>query len=325
MRRWTLIALLTLATPAPALAQRAGRCLAPEWRPSARDLLATGVTYALQHPAAEPSPAAPVRARPLLAAMQAHLRALRAAPLTPAPALALTRREIALHARHLAAVDALTADVSAQRDAPTIVEALVLQGEAHEHAAARLVRFSELTPPDPAASQGLRRLAAIVLLQQVIARLEGEARRAREGSLVGGRRRAPDLAAAVRIDQAIEALRAQIDQERNERRCPQLPSPEETCVERMNAAWDGETSAHRMVAVVLYATAVHLAREHHVVTERAWWAAGRLLDEDLRGLREQALGYQRFFAPRPGEFDLPPPGAVALETALVSGARLATR
>jgi hypothetical protein len=42
-------------------------------------------------------------------------------------------------------------------------------------------------------------------------------------------------------------------------------------------------------------------------------------------VRERTRDYQRFFEPRPGEFELPPPGAVAQETSLVSGARLATR
>ncbi len=251
MRPWMFAALAALVVPAPALAQSTARCVDTEWRPSARDLLAAGVTLHLTPPPRSIDPRARARARPLLAAMREHVRAFRAAPLAPASAHVLMQRETLLRRRHVVAIDALAVRASALRDAATTVEALVLHGELHELAATRLARFPML-----------------------------------------------------------ELWR---------------PSPAEECRGLQQARWDTEVSTHRMVAIVLYATAVHLAREHRAVTARAWWATDRLLDEDNRQLREEALGYQRLFEPAAGEFDLPSPGAVVLETRIVHGARLAPR
>lgn len=293
MRAWILVALAVFAVPSPVLAQSNDACVEMEWRPSARDLLAVGVTYDLPHPATVPMPTATAQARPLLVAMAAHLRAFREAPLSRAPATTLALREMALHGRHVAAIDALAVRAWALCDASTTVQALLLQAEAHDLAAARLVRFPALVPFRPAERGGVRRVAARERAAQTIARLA--------------------------------ALRDVLDRERNVIRCPLRTPLADPCDSRRQVRWDEEVSAHRMIAVVLYATAIHVAREYFVVSDGAWRAASRLQEEDYRPLREQALQYQGYFLAQPGEFDPRPPGAVVMETGVVSGARLVSR
>lgn len=284
---------LALTAPVTAAAQTRGRCVVVPWPYSARDQLVVGVVPNLLLPVEHASPTTN-RARPLLDAMAVRLRRLQSAPISRAYGAAVDAQARALVALHLRPIDTLAARAEALRDAATTVDALVLQARAHERVAERLAGLPELVVPSPAERARMARA------EEAIARLE-------------------------RLAATSEEMREFLERERTSCHYPVVdPSaPEEECGQRIARRWDDESTAHRQVAIVLYATAVHLARAHHVTSGRVWDAAERLRDETNRPLLDVALQHQTLFALRPGEFDGQSPGALLLETARVAGARLA--
>lgn len=290
-RHFVVVLALALAAPVAAAAQARtrGGAAHPD---DVRDLLAGGVTYGVLLPEGT-SPTAASDARPLLDEMAARLRALRNAPLQRGHARVLSARARALIARPLPPIELLARRAATRREVGATVEALALWAQAHEHVAEQLGRLEALVVLTPAERARFRRA------EQAIARLE-------------------------RIAARIEAVGREIPQgtiDRDPRVIERYPADD--ALTQCEGSWDEAARAHRQVAVVLYATAVHLARAHNVMSALAWHAAERLHDEANRALLAQALGYQALFTPREGEFDARSPGAVLLEAAQVSGARLA--
>ena len=264
-------------------------CRDEVWPYRARELLALGVTRGMPPPE-ETSPTATAPTRPLLDEMAARLRALQSASVLRGDVRALEARFGALIVRHFPAMERLARSVAAHREVAATVEALVLWAQAHEHIAERIAGVEWLPVPSPADFERFRRAEASIAQTRGLA-ARREADEPRRTSVI-----------CVLVPRSV---------------------PNESCAER-RARWRYvESDAHRQVAVVLYATAVHLARAAHAMSALAWTANERLHDDANRFSLREALGHQSLFTPREGEFDARSPGAALLETALVSGARLA--
>ena len=288
-RRFIVALALALLAPTVSGAQT-NTCREEVWPYSALELLALGVTYGMPL-SEETSRTTTAPTRPLLDEMGMRLRALRSAPAQRGHVRVLEARIGALIVRHLPPMEQLARSVAAHHEVAATVEALVLWAQAHEHIAERIAGLELLAVPTPADRARFR------LAEPTIARLA-------------------DLAA--RLDAIGQRPLSVI--------CVFGPRsvPVESCAER-RATWRyGESDAHRRVAIVLYATAVHLARAAHAMSALTWAANERLHDDANRLSLQDALGHQSLFTPREDEFDAGTPGAVLLETTLVSGGRLAS-
>ncbi|MFO0604946.1 MAG: hypothetical protein U0324_17320 [Polyangiales bacterium] len=220
------------------------------------------------------TPAAALAAGALGAQLDARVAAFTGAPFTRGDAASL-RAQVERARADLASLDAAAREVVALRGGAASIDALVRQGEAHEHLATQEARVGELlaTDDDPA----VRRARAAVERLRALAR------------------RAPSQ--RERLEAQADALEQQV----RERVDAQ--------VDRARRVFDEEAGVERQLAVINYATAVHASRAEHLPTALAARALERLHVEENRAVLDAAMARQRAFAYAPGMFDVQAPGA----------------
>jgi tetratricopeptide (TPR) repeat protein len=205
------------------------------------------------------------------------------------------RGQIERAREQLRVLEASAREVIALRSVEDTIATLVTVASAHEHLATQEARVGECL----ALSATQQRTIAVITqrandLRRVAARIE----RTSPSTAERTRERAEEL-----TQNASDA----IGQRRTE----------------AQSAFDREAEAERSLAIIGYATAVHLARSQNIPSPIAARGMERLRAEENRALLNTALAHQNAFTYRPGMFDSEAPGAVLTETAPFAAPTLA--
>jgi hypothetical protein len=221
-----------------------------------------GALVALYRGSSQPAgtTAAAIVADALIAPLSARVDAVEREPLREATAEVLAE-QLRARARTLTSIDDDARAIVALRAAEPSVAALEASGRAHEWLATQLARVAALVQLSPAQARALAAVEAqAARLDQLATQLE-----------------ARDRAQSERLRAQSEAIRERVRGQR------------ESVVSAVQARFDREAEAERVMAVQGFVAAAHFARSRQLHTGPSLRALERLRSEENRALLDRAV------------------------------------